>query len=126
MLMLIIETPLLLSKEHYRIGQYATILIGPSFIVLALSVSVAKIRQSFIQIILPLNVLVRGLLIVFLAPKICEGLTCIEKPLGLVMHFMNIILFFCEANLFPFRLTSYLSVPVYFLLASIHQSHAFV
>jgi hypothetical protein len=122
MLMLIIETPLLLSKEHYRIGQYATILIGPTFIVLALSASIARIRQSFIQIILPLNVLVRGLLILFMGPKICEGLTCLEKPLALVVHYMNIILFFCEANLFPFRLTSYLSVPVYFLLVSIHQN----
>ena len=126
LLMLIIATPLLLSKEHYRIAQYALMLIGPTFVVVGLSALVARIRQSFIKIILPLNVVVRGFMVVFISPYICEGLTCLEKPLALVAQFMNMVLFFCEANLFPFRLTSYLSVPLYFVFTSIHQDADFV
>ena len=67
-LMLVIEAPLLLSKEHYRIGQYATILIGQTFVTVGISALVARIRTGFIQIILPLNVLVRGFMVVFVSP----------------------------------------------------------
>jgi hypothetical protein len=126
-LMLAIVTPMLLSDKHNKIGQYSMVLIGPTFVTVGISALVARIRQSFIQVILPLNVLVRGLMVVFVSPLICdEKMTCISRPLALVSDFMNFSLYLCETNMFPLRLPSYLSLPLYSLFAVIHQKADFV
>lgn len=66
-LMILILTPLMWQTKYRKIGCFCMILIGPTFIITGILYLLARIRQSFIFIILPLNVLVRGLLVILLS-----------------------------------------------------------
>jgi hypothetical protein len=120
LLMIILEVISLAGfQDGLKAALFMLMMIGSTLICVLFMTIVSQFRSKLIYLVLPLNLTVRGVLVMFVAPKIYKG-TCIPIIYPLITSGLSLVLFMSETCMFQSGFISFLS---YFVLASIELIH---
>lgn len=112
----------LTSHKKHSAAKYAMLQVGSTLIAVALSILLTRIRKTLILVAVCFSVVFRGLIMIFITPKLYEGMTCQPHALNMVRSILDFVLFLAEASMFRNLRFYIFTVPVsmfFFLFATI-------
>lgn len=74
-MVIILAATWLQHRPHYA-AKYALLLIIPTLLVVIVIIAATRVRTFFVQVVAILAVLVRGILMIYVAPRVLEGMKC--------------------------------------------------
>ena len=89
-----------LKYEGRKATGFIFLMVGSTIFCVFTSTLVSWVRPKLIHLIMPLNLLVRGILVIFVAPKIYSGRTCAPMTYPLITSGLCLVLFMSEISLF--------------------------
>jgi hypothetical protein len=107
-------------KDGHKAALFMLLMLFSTLICVAISIVVSRVRTKLINLILPLNLVVRGVLVIFVATLIYKGMTCIPNTYSLITSALSLVLFMSETCMFQ---SGVLSFVAYFALGSIEIIH---
>ena len=121
LLMIILEVISLAAfKDGLKAALFMLIMIGSTLICVLFSTLVSRFRSKLIYMVVPLNLVIRGVLVLSVAPQIYKGKTCMPVFYPLITTGISAILFVAETCLFE---CSFISFIAYFVVATVETIH---